>query len=349
MPLLILFVILSLSESCLAEYEALVDRSLGYSAIGYAHRTHLGMQLDTLLVDGNVTSNPGSTVTYDRTVLSYSKIDFNLPVHSRLGLNFSFWGKTGFRKQEGALPPRKLSTEVWSEGRLKFGGTFFTHSRLEVFFGLLVHGVPEFHRDSESATITTKDSYSEVVYPMPFVGVVKRSGFVDGGFYYKQGAERGRAVLKNSGAIEGDLVFNETVHEATAVAMFFNLKFARSLFFGEFISIQGSEGGSKTDEGETVIEDYFLMRSVAYFPLGVIGLKAYLNYKPISYSSNKTVTIETIPMTVGRLIAVLGDNENGVYFGAIYGRGTDGQSLVEFNATYEVQAFGATAGFQFLL
>jgi len=46
---------------------------------------------------------------------------------------------------------------------------------------------------------------------------------------------------------------------------------------------------------------------------------------------------------------VLGDNENGVYFGAIYGRGTDGQSLVEFNATYEVQAFGATAGFQFLL
>ena len=342
-----------MDQSAFGEFETLIEGSIGTDAISYQHSPYLGFQFDVALVDGSVTTQPGDSTVYDRTALNYTKAALAFPLNPKWGTRLSLWGKKAYRKEEGATEPRKITSEEWLEGRFTAEMVFFTQNNLELFLGVSVHVIPEYSRMTETTSVSTETDYSGVSIPIPHIGVVKRSGFVEGGFYYKQGAEKGRKVTKRTvqetQTEEEDLVFDEVVHEATEVAMFFKLDLGQSYFFGEFASVQGSEGGNKTDGGDTVTEDYFRMRSTLFVPVGFVGIKATLIYKPLSYASNSTVTMETIPMTAMHLKLVIEQGTFAAFGGVIYGYGSDGQSLTEFNADYEVQAFGGSVGFNLFM
>lgn len=331
------------------EYDALVDHSLGMDALSYEHSNDLKLQLDSVLIDGEVKTLPVNSINYDRTASTYARIIATTPFSPRLGSRFSLWAKMSYRKIEGDSEPRKIVDEQWIEGLARAELVFFTQTKIEIFFGLSYYGVNSFDRTSASPSVETNWEYEKVFFPVTHVGLVKRTGFVSGGFYYKPGGQRGRDISKTTSQDDSEIVFSDTVHDPTTVGFFIGLPIGKGGFTGEFASIQGSEGGNKTDEGRTLTEDYTRYRGNYIVPLGAVTTRIGIVHRSYSYSENRSVTLERIPMTALHMKVLLGSDRSNMFVGLIYGYGRDGQSLTEFNAEYKVEAFGLSAGFNYTL
>ena len=339
-----LFCVISFHASA-ANYDALYDYSFGTDALIYDHSNTLSLQLDTVLIDGEVKTQPVNSTNRDRTATTFMRVMGTTPLSPRFGSRYSLFLKGDYRKQEGEQEPRKIVTENTSEGYGRLEMVFFTQSRLEVFFGVTYEGRSGFTRKTESPSVETTWKFSPASMPIPHIGIVKRTGFLSGGFFYKQGAEASRDVEKTTSQDDSKLTFRDTIHNPTATGIFVRLSLGPGVVTGEFSAIQGSEGGNKTDEGATLTEDYTKARLIYLQHLQNIALKASLIHRTLSYSENLTVSLDTIPMTALHLKARVGGDRNHFFAGIIYAYGKDGQSITEFNADYKVQAYGANLGF----
>ena len=326
-------------------YDALNPHSIGEDALLYKPATSFNLQVDTLLIDAEVKTFPIDSITFDRAASTLTRFWGSVPVSPKMGVRYSLMTRGVLRKQEGQLEPRKIAEEQWTEGMAGTELIYYTQTRLEIFIGVNYLAIPGFERTSKSATVETRWKFGAATVMAPHIGVVKRAGFVNGGFFFRQGAESSRDVVKSSAQDLATLSFKESVHVPTTVAMFAKIPVAKGFVLAEFAAVQGSEGGNKTDDGDTVTEDYTRAKGVLLMPFGIAGIKATLIHRTLSYADNRTVSVDTIPMSALHLKGYLGNQQNNGFAGIVYGYGKDGQSLTEFNASYKVQAYGLTAGF----
>lgn len=326
-------------------FDALNEHSLGFDAISDKRISDIQFQWDNYLVDGEVVTYPVSTTTYDRTAISQARLWGHLGLSSRLSARWSILSKAFYRKEEGASEPRQIAESEWSEHGVGLDLTFVTSTRLEVIAGAKGFYHSPYERVSRTASVETKWEVDEATLANYHLAVVKRTGFVEGGFLYRVGVQKDRAVKKYSLQQSDDLlVFNDTVHYPTMVAVFARFKMGYSYIFSEFSVINASEGGGRTDNGDTIKEDYQKIRGTYFLPFGLFSLKSTVIHKTLSYADNRTVTLDTMPMTALHLKLMMGKKSAYGFAGLIYGYGKDGQSLTEFNADYSVHAFGGSVG-----
>lgn len=327
-------------------WDILLHKSLGKDAVDFNRNGQFTTFTNTVLVDGAITSLPTEAVTYDRTLLNFADIAGVIPISDKISLRLDLMSQFAMRVEEGAEEPRKISRETWVEVYPRMGFTFLTQSNLEVFLGLTYAHIGAFERRIESEAIETVWSYEDVLMAIPHVGITKRTGSFEGGFYYKLKAEKSRSITKYTSQDESNLEFEDRAFDPTIVALFFQGKFGEYKLFTEFAAVQASDGGDTTDTGEKVMEDYTLARLMGYFPINpaVFNLRLFAMHKTLSYADNRNVTLSTIPMTSVHLQFLRGPENSNTYIGLIYATGKDGQSLPEFNAKYDVKGYGVTAG-----
>ena len=327
-----------------AEFDTLIDHSPGQDAISWEPKAAMNLQTDTVLADGKVKTKPGDFITYERTAINDMRLWGTMPVASS-GMRWSLFTRTAYRKTEGDAEPRQITERQWVRGHINLDYVLKGNNALEIFVGVRGHVIPEHDQVTESASVTTNETFSEVTYGTAHVGVFKRAGTVAGGFYYHNGADTKRQIAKTTEQDPTVNRFQETLQDADRVAMFFRMNMGKGFLFGEFAAIQASEGGNRTDTGKSVLEDYTLARMLWYQPIGPLGQRLTVMHKTLSYADNQNVTMETIPMTSAHWKLMIGPWNRNLFAGIIYAYGQDGQSIPEFNADYSIQVFGASAGF----
>lgn len=332
------------------EWDVLVQKSIGRDAVDSSSNGLFTTYADTILVDGRITSLPTHARTYERSLVNYTDFNGIIPLHPRAKLRLDLLTKFTMRNSEGSEEPRKITRENWTEAFPKVEAIILTQNNLELFFGgtYWVHSKVE--RRTETSTVETVTVYSDAAILVPHVGILKRAGGVEGGFYYKLRGERGRSIKKVTTQDDIELNFSDVIYDPTTIALFFQTAIGPSKLFTEFASVQGSDGGNKTETGEYLLEDYLRVKANLTLPLKTeYGLRLSIAHKTLSYADNRNVSLSTIPMTSASLQLTTGKESAYTYVGLIYAYGKDGQSLPEFNADYLVQAYGVTAGLRLTL
>ena len=326
-------------------YDALPLESSQRDAVDYKRRADFFTTSDTYFVDGSVTSLPTESVTYDRTLFNQLRAGGNFVLTPNIGLRLVLAGSNAFRKEEGKQEPRKITSELRSELKPEFAFTYLTQTGLEVVFGLAFWMLNAFDRNSETDTIRSVESVGTASLSTPYLGVVKRSGGFDGGFFYKLGADRNRKIRIVTNQTADELTFSDQVHDPTTVGLFTRIKLGVLTAGGSFEAVAAGEGGTRTDNGDTVSEDYLRFRLEAKAPLGAIAaIFGAVTHRTLSYADNRNVTFTSMPMTVTHLRIILGSAETNSFVGIMYGTGKDGQSLPEFNADYKLTVVGGSLG-----
>lgn len=325
------------------------DQSPGTMAIHFNKQTNVWSRLDFGVLDGKVTTSPPDTTKYDRRAESLGILGAETLVGQRFGVRFNVKGEISKRRQQEASGPTATVDSTVKTFKPSVDLTFITDKGLELFGGVESQIVPGYTEsvNSTSGESTTKFASSTVASKR--FGVVRRTSAWAGGFYYQMGAEETRTVTQTafdgSGAEVDDVVFIPS-----KIGVMGNFQALSALWDFEFDFIQARGKGPKDDQGNTTYTDYFEAHfgSLFFFGSG-IGMNTSVFHKTLSYANNAFVTIETIPVTSVKLLGVLGDAQNNAFLGIIGAYGKDGQSLPEFNATYQVQAYALTFGSSFSL
>lgn len=345
--LLILCTLLaSESQSFAHTWDVLLHKSIGKDAVDFNPRGQFTTFTNTVLVDGSITSLPTEAITYDRTLINFADIAGIIPLSDKVSMRLDLMTQYSMRIKEGAEEPRKISRETWAEIYPRLDLTFLTQNSLEVFLGLTYANYSAFERRTESDSIETVWHYGEAVMPIPHVGVTKRTGSFEGGFYYKLRAEKSRPIKKYTSQDDSQLEFEDRIYDPATIGIFFQGRFGEYRLFSEFTAVQASDGGDTTDTGEKVMEDYTIARVMGYIPINpaVFNMRIFAIHKTLSYADNRNVTLSTIPMTSLHMQFLRGPENSNTYIGLIYSTGKDGQSLPEFNAEYDIKGYGVTAG-----
>jgi hypothetical protein len=142
-----------------------------------------------------------------------------------------------------------------------------------------------------------------------------------------------------------ELRFVDQVNDPTTASLFGRFKIWGGHLLAAFESIEAGEGGSRTDDGDTVSEDYMKFSGEGLVPLsGSLALNLAVIHRTLSYSDNRNVTFASMPLTVTHLRLIAGSSDNYAFGGVVYGSGKDAQSLPEFNASYKISVVGGTLG-----
>lgn len=332
------------------EWDVLVQKSLGRDAIDATSNGLFSTYSDTILVNGSITSLPTHARTYDRSLVNYTDFNGIIPLNAKTRLRLNLTTKFTMQNSEGSEEPRKISRENWAEAFPKIEGTFLTQSNLELFLGGTYWLHSKVERRTETSNVETVTVFSEAAVLIPHIGILKRAGGVEGGFYYKLRGERGRSIKKVTTQDDTELNFSDVIYDPATIALFFQASFSDMKLFGEFAAVQGSDGGNRAETGEFVMEDYLRMKLAFTKRLqGAYGLRVNATHKTLSYADNRNVSLPTIPMTSASIQLLNGADNAHTYMGLVYAYGKDGQSLPEFNAEYEVQAYGVTVGLRLVL
>lgn len=329
-------------------YEVLYEDSIGRDAVTLGRQPGLFAASKLVLLDGQVKTSGTETTSYDRIVLNYIKIMSQLSLGPNAALRLAMPAEITYEKQEGEQIPREVSQATWLETKPKIEFTYATQNALDIVLGLDVYYISAHNVKTESANFTATDSYQGAVTTMGHVAIVKHGPSFDGGFYYKGSAEKIRKVTKSTSIDDSTFVVEDRVYDPAAVAIFMQTKQSFGQIFGEFAALEASGGGNRTEKGATVKEDYFRVQVAGMFP--VMGSKdtqieSSLIYKSLSYADNRNITMDTIPM-FGFQLKLLMNPGVPLFAGIMAVKGSDGQSIPEFNATYKLFGIGAVAGIQ---
>jgi hypothetical protein len=180
------------------------------------------------------------------------------------------------------------------------------------------------------------------------VGVVRRAGKWSGGFYTELGGEENRGFTKE--ASDGSSISGEEpVYIAPSVGVFGEFAAGPGTWDFDFKFIQARNFGPTDSQGDYILTDHFSIRFGGYFDLGGMGLDSSVTHQTLSYADSAFVNMDSIPFSSVRSRLLVGDQENNFFIGGILGYGKDGQSLPEFNASYEMAAAALTMGLFFSL
>ncbi|NRA64996.1 MAG: hypothetical protein HRU19_10980 [Pseudobacteriovorax sp.] len=327
-------------------FEVLFPYSLGYDALNYQPQFQVGSTLQSMLVDTEIETSGTESKTYDRTLVNFFRLQASQSLNPKVGMRGTILGLGEFRKLESATEPRVIREEVEYTIRPRFEFIFVTQNALEIFVGLTGRYVFPFEVETVSSSLTSKEDYDSAFLSTQHFGFVKRVGRLQGGFYFRKGAEKARR-LKKSNDRDGTILENDDViHDPTKLGIFARVPLGRNSIYVEFSPVQAGEGGNRTDQGATVTEDYISLFSKVNIATGLQGLEfsGSLLYKTLSYADNRDVSPETIPQTGLHFDANYSLGRARFTFGLVLGYGKDGQSIDEFNADYRLIAFGGRIG-----
>ncbi len=320
------------------------DQTAGTMAINFNKQNNAWSRLDLGVVDGKVTTSPPDTVKYDRRAETLAVLGGEVLFAKRFGARLNLKGEFSKLRQQEAEGPKATVDSTVKTYRPSLDLTFITDKGLEIFAGQEMQIIPAYTETVASSNGESSTAFGNSSVASRRFGVVRRAGAWSGGFYYQMGAEATRDVeqtaFDGSGADSDDVVFIPSrigvMGAFKAIAAFWDFEL-------DFIQARGK--GPKDDQGNTTYTDYFETHlGSLYFFGGSFGVKGSVFHKTLSYANNAFVTMETIPATSVKLLGVLGDDESHAFLGLIYAFGKDGQSLPEFNAEYEFDAFAVTFG-----
>ena len=329
-------------------FEVLYPYSLGKDAMEF-EGSDIAVQTRVFLVDGEIESLGTESTTYDRSLNSHLRLKANYSLTDRLALRAVISGVGAYRKVEGKEEPRTIKTESFTDLKPRLEMTFFTATRLEVFFGLNYRFIGAYESTTESLSLTTEEEYGSLQMDYPHFGFVKRDGGFTGGFYFQQGREKVREVRKSNSVDATVLNLQDTVQDPTTMGIFAKSKFSRFDVYGEFAAVQAGEGGNKSDDGSSVEEDYIKLTFGATTPVSILDVESILVYKTLSYSDNRNVSLTTMPQLGLHFNGRLGLGAMEAVAGLVFAYGKDGQSIDEFNASYKLLAAGGSLGLEMSL
>ncbi len=332
-------------------YEVLFEDTIGRDAVLIGRQPGFLGLTKMVLLDGQVKTSGTETTSYDRIVLNYLKVMQQISLGPNASIRGTLPVLVNYEKQEGEQIPREVSESTWLETKPKLEFTYATQSALDIVVGLDLYSISRREVKTESANFTATDKYQPATTSMGHLAVVKHAGNFDGGFSFKTGAERVRKVTKSTSIDESAFDVEDRVYDPTTIAIFMLGKLSFGQIYGEFAAIEASGGGNRTDRGATVKEDYFRIQAAGFFPIlgrKDLQLESTLIYKSLSYADNRNITMDTIPM-LGLQLKMHFNAGIPLFAGLIGVRGSDGQSIPEFNATYKLFGIGAVAGLQLSL
>ena len=326
-------------------YEVLFDETLGHDAATLGRARSFAASFKSVLLDGQVETSGTEAVTYDRLLVNGLRLMQQLPVTANASVRLTLPIVGTYEKQEGQQVPRIISEAKWLEAKPRLEVIFATQNSLDIILGLNYHLIGKYTQKTESANFNAKDHYSALSMNYAHLAIVKHGAGFDGGFAFQLSSEKSRKLSKSTTLEEGVFVVEDRVYSPTTISIFANVKQSFGDLYGEFSAIEASGGGNVTENNISVREDYFRMQFTGLFPIlgKELQLESSLIYKSLAYADNRNVTLDTIPMMALHAKAKF-DIGVPAFVGLIAVRGTDGQSLQEFNADYRIVGIGAIAG-----
>lgn len=324
------------------------DQTPGAMATNFRQKNKVWTRLDMGFVDGKVTSKPGTT-KLDRRIESMAVAGFDAGFNQRWGVRGNFKADYSKRRQSEEEEPRADVDETVTTYAPSLDVTFVTDKGLEIFGGAVMQMQPAYKQTVDAGNVSSETAFDATKLTVRRFGVVRRSGVWSGGFYYVMGAETDRG-FEQSASDGSSLAASDVVFVPSRVGVFGEFSAWATLWDFELDFVQARGMGPKDDAGSTIYTDYFEARMGGLYMFGgAWGTKTSVAHKTLSYANNSYVTLESIPITSIKLLGVLGSDKSYGYAGVIMANGKDGQSLPEFNATYELNALAVTVGLQLSL
>ncbi len=341
------FIWVFLVSDCLYSFP-LDDQTAGTLALNYKKRSKFWAAFHLLGVDATIKTSPPDTKKIDRSIQSLAIIGGDFVFANQMGLRINLKAENIVHKQEEEVEPKSPISEEYTIAKPSIDYTYVNPKGLELFAGIRYIVFSAYDEEQDSDDIELKTSYDQAALPVFHGGIVKRQATWSGGFYYVQGKETTRSFSKTTDgedAIEG----NSKVHIPTEYGIVAEVILNPLIFDLDLAMVQAGEGGEKSEDGITVRDDYLRAHSNVLYQMTGWGLKLSLGYQTLSYSNNAFINLDTIPFTRAKLQTLFGSVENHAFIGMIYGYGEDGQSITEFNAKYELQAFGLSLGLNYAI
>lgn len=310
-------------------------------------RTNQGqLKVRSVLITGDITTE-GTESTTEGNVL-INQVRAMQQVVFGTNLTFRLSADTYFRyeRDETQDSPKIVGKATILETQPRMDLIYNTANNLDVVFGADAFYARNHDYESTAATFTSKDAFHSAFYSRPHLAVVKHGSDFDAGFSYQLGVEKRRSLTKSNSIDNTVLELNDILFEPTTVSIFMRKDLVDGSVYGEFAAVEASGGGNKTARGATSQEDYFRVQIAGAIPLGSksLVLEPSLIYKSLSYADNRNVTLPTIPSFALHTDLNFDNSGFPLFIGLIFVKGTDGQSLKEFNAKYKLTGYGGTVG-----
>jgi hypothetical protein len=320
------------------------DQTAGSMANDAKKRNNYWHHFDLGLFDGKIKTSPPDSHRYDRRMEVLANFGFDRMITGRLGARINIKGEFVRKRLSDDSDPPTIFDQTIQTYRPSLDVTFITDKGLELFGGVVGEIQPENSMVSktQNGTSTTTNHDGKLVARR--FGVVRRAGAWGGGFYYQLASESKRAVTQT--AFDGTSISSNEVIFLPARMGIFGAFSAYSLLWDfELGFIQARGIGQKDETGNTAFTDHFDAKLCSlYMFTSNVGLKSAVSHRTQSYANSAYINLDTIPATTVRSSVIFGTPDSHNYIGIIYGFGRDGQSLPEFNSTYEYKAMALTTG-----
>lgn len=300
----------------------------------------------SVLLTGEITTE-GTESTIDSDVLvNQARFMQQFGVGGNMTFRLSIDSYFRFEKDEGKDVPKIVGKATIVEAQPRIDLVYTTANSLDIVLGGDGFFARNHEYQSDAATFSSTDAFHSALFSRPHLAVVKHGSDFDAGFAYQLGVEKRRSLTKSNSIDNTTIELSDVLFEPTTVSIFMRKNLGSGSVYGEFAAVEASGGGNKTARGATSQEDYYKVQIAGAFPLGGRSLvfEPSLIYKSLSYADNRNVTLPTIPGFALHADLNFGGSGLPVFIGLIFVKGTDGQSLREFNAKYKLLGYGATVG-----
>lgn len=320
------------------------DQTAGSMANDSRKRNNFWYHVDLAGFDGKVKTSPPDTYRYDRRIEVLTNVGVDRFITSRFAARLNIKGETSRKRLSDDTKPPTIIDHTRTVYRPSLDLTFVTDKGLELFGGVVgeIEPANKMVSDTQNGESSTKYGGSSMLARR--FGVVRRAGAWSGGFYYQLDEDGERTV--NQTAFDGStLESDEALFMPARMGIFGAFDAYRMYWDFELGFVQARGAGPKDDTGNTAYTDYFETKAAGFYPFSSgFGLKLGVNHKTQSYANSAYINLDTIPATAVKALFVFGSADKHNFFGVIYGFGKDGQSLPEFNSTYEYKAVALTMG-----
>lgn len=325
-------------------FEMQDDQTAGSMANDARKRHNYWHRLDLSVFDGRVKTSPPDSFRYDRRLGLLANIGADRFITQRVGARLNVKGEYVRKRLSDDSDPPTIIDHNRAIYRPSLDLTFVTDKGLELFGGLVGEIEPENEMVSDTVNGQSTTKYSGSTMWARRFGVARRAGAWSGGFYYQLAAEGTRKVEQT--AFDGtSLAAEEDLFLPSRMGIFGAFSAWRVLWDFELGFTQARGAGPRDDTGNTAYTDYFEAKLASLYTIGSgLGLKFGVSHKTQSYANSAYINLDTIPATAVRALMIIGSADSHNFFGVIYGFGSDGQSLPEFNSSYEYKAAALTTG-----
>lgn len=329
-----------------ASADTIDEYTPGYHAMKFNRRSNVWSQLDLVVFDGSITTNPPGTVKYDRRIQAYLNTGADFALGNN-GVRFALKGIGSFEKTEEDTEPKTPTTQFLKKIKPAFDFTFVNHKGLEMFIGAEYNYELGYEKKVMSDLFTQTSTFGAAGVNVVRFGMMRRGGSWNGGVYYVKGASVERAVTLEVEGFSDKIETEETIQVPPELGIVASFNFYGFKSEMDFAMVQASESPDSSTDGINIVDDYIRVRFASYIPIVIGTLGASLTHQTFSYASNAFVTLDTIPRSILKVKYLLGDLDSHFFVGGIYSFGDDGLSIPETNETFELDALGVTTGFFF--